>query len=223
MYYDIKRERLVSDAEMTRRGLPTDDMAELARLDFYPLTIEQPEYDASTQGIEPDGKPAPAPDNPLAFVQRMRVFDLLDRHKALKKAEATALRWAQETGGIITPDGIRVLTGIDDQNRISSAIQGMRDSGITEVDFKSASGWVRLSLDQLVGVAALIAEHVQACFTRERALYEAIDACVSLEAMNALDLSAGWPGAAAPEDAESEQAQDPDASGQVSADAEGSA
>lgn len=222
MYYDIKRERLVSDAEMTRRGLPTD-VAELARLEFYKLTIEQPEYDASTQGIEPDGKPAPAPDNPLAFIQRMRVFDLLDRHKALKKAEATALRWAQETGGITTPDGVRILTGIEDQNRIATAIQGMRDSGITEVDFKAASGWVRLSLDQLVGVAALIAEHVQACFTRERALYEAIDACVSLEALNALDLNAGWPGAAEPEDAESGQVEESDASGQVSADAGGSA
>lgn len=222
MYYDIKRERLVSDAEMTRRGLPTD-VAELARLEFYKLTIEQPEYDASTQGIEPDGKPAPAPDNPLAFIQRMRVFDLLDRHKALKKAEATTKRWAQETGGIITPDGIRVLTGIEDQNRIATAIQGMRDSGITEVDFKSASGWVTLTLDQLVGVAALIAEHVQACFTRERALYEAIDACVSLEALNALDLNAGWPGAAEPEDAESGQVEESDASGQVSADAGGSA
>ncbi len=200
MYYDINQERLVSDAEMTRRGLPLDDAAELARLGFHVLTIERPEYDAQPEGIEPDGPPAPDPENPLAFVQHMRVYHLLERKKDAKKAAATAKRWEYETGGISLPDGTRILTAVEDQNRIATAIQGMRDKGLTEVDFKAATGWVTLGLEQLVVIAGLITAHVQACFSRERALHEAIDACADLDALNAIDLDAGWPGVPTPDD-----------------------
>lgn len=217
MYYDTRSRKILSDRDIEKRGLTAEGMAALG---ICPIREIRPDIDGRYESL----RPGEVEVTEAGCVRRWEVAPLpLPFAKAAKKEDATALRWAQETGGIITPDGIRVLTGIEDQNRIATAIQGMRDSGITEVDFKSASGWVTLTLDQLVGVAALIAEHVQACFTRERALYEAIDACVSLEALNALDLNAGWPGAAEPEDAESEQAQDPDASGQVSADAGGSA
>lgn len=89
---------------------------------------------------------------------------------------------------------VRINTGIDDQNRISSALQGMADAGIAEVDFKAESGWVKLTLEEMKGIAAMIAGHVQACFSKERALHEAIDAASTMEELQAIDVNAGWPG-----------------------------
>lgn len=192
MYYDINQTRAVSDKEMQQRGLPLNAPDMLEHLGFYPLTIEKPEYDPATQGVEPDGYPAPDAANPRAFVQHMCVFSIMERAKEKKKAAASAKRWEYETGGIITPDGIQILTGIDDQNRISTAIQGMKQAGMTETDFKAASGWVKLTLEQLEQLAAMIAVHVQKCFAHERYFHEQIDACETLEQLNAINLDEGW-------------------------------
>lgn len=118
----------------------------------------------------------------------------LEELKAQKKDLVTDIRWNIETGGITLADGTRILTGIEDQNRIATSIQGMRDAGTASVDFKAASGWVTLTLEQLVAVSVAIVAHVEACFSHERALYEAIDAAVDVETLGAIDINAGWPG-----------------------------
>ncbi len=117
-----------------------------------------------------------------------------DVHKEQRKEMVTAHRWLIETGGLTLQDGTRVLTGIEDQNRIATSIQGMRDAGKVSVDFKAASGWVTLTLDQLVAVSTAIVAHVEACFSNERALHEAIDACTDVSELEAIDINAGWPG-----------------------------
>lgn len=122
--------------------------------------------------------PAPAPD--LAALQ------------AELRERATALRWQHETGGIVVA-GTSVATGIDDQNRINTVLTAERIAGIAVVDFKAASGWVQLPIDQIEAIAAAIAVHVQACFSAERAHHEAIDALVDVAAAEAYDVAAGWP------------------------------
>ena len=116
----------------------------------------------------------------------------LEALKAQLKGKAAALRWAHETGGI-TVNGVRILTGIEDQNRIASVLAAAQVAALTSVDFKAASGWVTLTLPELQGIAAAITAHVQACFTAERAHHEAIDALESVAAALAYDLTAGWP------------------------------
>lgn len=119
-----------------------------------------------------------------------------------KKDTITALRWQIETGGITLPSGVRVATGIDDQNRITSVIANARLANLDTVSFKAASGWVTLTLAELEGVAAAIAMHVQACFNAERAHHEAIDALADLhaedpealqQALEAYVITRGWP------------------------------
>ena len=115
----------------------------------------------------------------------------LDDLKAKLSAQATALRWHHETGGIDI-GGVRVLTGIEDQNRIASALIGAPAT----LDFKAESGWVTLTLAELQGIAAAITAHVQACFTAERVHHEAIDALETLEtlgAAQAYNVEVGWP------------------------------
>ena len=112
----------------------------------------------------------------------------LKEAKQQLRERASAGRWQHETGGIDI-GGVRVLTGIEDQNRIASALIGAPAT----LDFKAESGWVTLTLAELQGIAAAITAHVQACFTAERAHHDAIDALETLEAAQAYDVEAGWP------------------------------
>lgn len=116
------------------------------------------------------------------------------------KAIVTRCRWEVETGGIALPRGIRVATGIDDQNRITSVVANAERSGVVSVDFKADSGWVSVTVAELQDIAAAIALHVQACFTAERLHHEAIDAIAQMAdpaerqaALDAYDESQGWP------------------------------
>lgn len=116
------------------------------------------------------------------------------------KAEITAKRWQNETGGLTLPSGVRVATGIDDQNRITSVIANAELAGVSSVDFKAASGWVTVTVQELQAIAAAIAVHVQACFTAERVHHEAIDALAEQHegddlqaALAAYDVQSGWP------------------------------
>lgn len=108
------------------------------------------------------------------------------------KAAITAKRWEVETGGVTLPNGVRIGTGEKDKARITETLAGMPDAGITEVDFKADSGWATLSFDELTGIRALIAVHVQQCFSAERAHHEAIDALPDA-GLDGYDISAGWP------------------------------
>lgn len=118
------------------------------------------------------------------------------------KEIVTAFRWEVETGGITLPGGIRVATGIDDQNRITTVVANARLAALETVKFKAASGWVTLTLAEIEAVAAAVALHVQQCFAAECAHHEAIDALVvefdgdpqGLQAaLDAYDESQGWP------------------------------
>lgn len=114
----------------------------------------------------------------------------------------TAFRWEVETGGITLPSGVRVATGIDDQNRITSVVANAERAGLEQVDFKAAEGWAKVTLAELQAIATAVALHVQACFSAERAHHEAIDALVAQHqgdaqalqaALDGYDESQGWP------------------------------
>lgn len=118
------------------------------------------------------------------------------------KDTVTAYRWEVETGGITLPGGVRVATGIDDQNRITSVVANAERAGLEQVDFKAAEGWAKVTLAELQAIATAVALHVQACFSAERMHHEAIDALVAQHqgdaqalqaALDGYDESASWP------------------------------
>lgn len=131
--------------------------------------------------LDPVEPPAPMPT--LAGVQA-----------ALREA-ATAKRWEVETGGLTLPNGSRVLTRIEDQNRISNAVTNALRLGLADVSFKSADGqFFTTPIVDLVAIADAVGLHVQACFDAERAHYESIAALGTLADAQAYDVAAGWPG-----------------------------
>lgn len=116
----------------------------------------------------------------------------LDDLKAELKAAATAERWDVETGGIYIGD-VHVGTGLDDQNRLSGVLGAIALGGLESVDFKAANGWTQLTAPELQGIAMAISQHVQACFTAERAHHEEIDALTTVEDAEVYDVTLGWP------------------------------
>jgi hypothetical protein len=135
------------------------------------------------------------------YVQQWEIYALDFSTVAARMAEAkaelvdqaTAKRWEIETGGIILANGIQVKTSVEDQNRISSVIVNASRAGLTSVDFKSADGWVTVSVAQLEAIADAIALHVQQCFSAERAHHDAIEQLATPEAVASYDVNAGWP------------------------------
>jgi hypothetical protein len=117
----------------------------------------------------------------------------LEQHKDALRAELAQRRWEVETGGITMPNGMRVLTGRADRDNITSLILTSEAAGIDAVDFKAASGWVQLTLQEVREIAQAIAVHVQACFSAERAVNSAIDAIQTLAEVDAFELPAVQP------------------------------
>lgn len=122
----------------------------------------------------------------------------LSDFKAALLQATTAKRWQIETGGITLSDGTRVLTAIEDQNRISQAATNGVRLNFESVMFKDAQGaWVELPLAKLIAVADAVALHVQACFAAESVHHAAISALASIPAAQSYDIGTGWPTGAA--------------------------
>ena len=113
--------------------------------------------------------------------------------RAAKLAALAARRWQAETAGI-TVEGVPVMSDRESQGLIvGAALQAVIDPAYT-LRWKTAAGaFVALSATELLAVAQAVRAHVQACFDREAALTEAINAAADVAALDAADIGAGWP------------------------------
>ena len=117
----------------------------------------------------------------------------LEEVKAARKTDATAERYARETGGI-TISGASVDTSREAQGLITGAALAATLDPAYTVTWKCAGGVFRtFDAAALLGLAQAVRSHVQACFDREAALHAAIDAATTVEDVAAVDITAGWP------------------------------
>jgi hypothetical protein len=118
--------------------------------------------------------------------------DLADR-KAAMRVEATAKRWSVEVGGI-TVAGVSIATDAGTQSKLSSALQLVQDDDQIIIDWKSTDGsWVQLDAATVTAIARAVGLHVQACFTRERAIHTAINDAADHDDLDDINISTGWP------------------------------
>lgn len=105
------------------------------------------------------------------------------------KALIADRRW-NEMGAGTTLNGTLLATDDAAQTRINgAAISAMLDPNYT-LDWKGADGvWVSLNAQQIIGIAVTIRNHVQACYNREKALADMVDAGTFELSM----LDEGWP------------------------------
>ena len=97
-------------------------------------------------------------------------------------------RWQAEVAGIDV-GGMHIDTGRDSQALITGAtVQAMLDPNYS-LRWKTPSGFVDLTAEQIIGVATAARAHVQACFSREAELLEALEAGTFAPEM----LDQGWP------------------------------
>lgn len=101
---------------------------------------------------------------------------LITRIKNDLKAKVTDLRWQKESSGVTLPNGMSIATAKDDLDRMNSVLVNAPIAGISEFDFKSASGWVKITIEQLGGISVVVSHFVQRCFTKERTYHELIEA-----------------------------------------------
>lgn len=187
--------------EAVLNGMGVSDLSEenLVRSGIASVSYATPAYDSALCTLEPQKDLVQVDE--YHFRQDFDIVPLpIEQARENMKARATAKRWEVETGGITLPNGARVLTGIDDQNRVATSVQGMTAAGLDAIDFKAAGVWVKLSLAELKAISVAVTAHVEACFARERALHELCDAADSVADLREIaecEINTGWPGAAA--------------------------
>lgn len=112
--------------------------------------------------------------------------------KTAVKAKVTEKRWAVESGGLSFPNGVRVKTAKDDQDRMLSVIINAERNGIEEIDFKADSGWTKISIFALKQLAKELTYFVQHCFTMEKYHHGYVDSLTTAAEICSYDFSTGW-------------------------------
>ena len=114
----------------------------------------------------------------------------LEDLKAQKKAEIAAARYAAETAGT-TVNGVLIDTGRDSQALITgAALAAMLDDGYS-LNWKTATGFIHLSAQEIIAVAQAVRAHVQSCFDREGELVAQVDAAKTENDLDAIEIT--WP------------------------------
>ena len=102
-------------------------------------------------------------DYPKALAEWLEVLRLRD-----PLARLADYRWKRETGGLMLPNGIQILTEREAQAQISTTLMALSEGMVSEpIHWKTKNGWVRLYRDDLRVMGKAIAEHVDACFKAE--------------------------------------------------------
>lgn len=190
----MTRHALVKDGAILeyRNDAPNVDQASLApgKPRLLPVVVEpRPEYDPAKQTLT----------GPVYVVEATRVverFNVENKTLAERKAEMISAlankRWQIETGGV-TLGGLTIPTDRDTQSIVDRAVAAFADGDITgAIDFKTAAGFVQIDEAAMRAIKAAGAQHIQACFTRERELNAAINSAATHAALDAVDINVGW-------------------------------
>lgn len=139
-------------------------------------------HEIEARNVAPPSTALPAPP-PKPLVEVM----------AEKLAALARLRYRKETAGI-NIGGALVKTDRESQAALTGAYTTLRNGLLQRLDWKAEGGvWVSLTLAHVEPLAAAVAAHVQACFAHEKAHAQAIGDLATVAAVDAYDISTGWP------------------------------
>ena len=73
------------------------------------------------------------------------------------------------------------------------------NSALDSIDWKTQSGkWVMIDAATMMAIGIAVGRHVQACFSREKALSDLIVPAANGDELDAVDIDTDWPDVAAP-------------------------
>lgn len=173
----------VLQAHIKARGLP---------MRFFEPVIDRqaPTHNILTHSA---ARRSPTRDDAGRLVQAWEIIPrtLADVRQA-QIARLAAYRWQRETGGVALPDGGAIDTTREAQAQVSSAFNALSSGMIQSVEWKSRLGWVTVTLAEFGLIAGMVAKHVQACFSAERAVTLDIEAAETVDDLAALDITSAF-------------------------------
>jgi len=117
---------------------------------------------------------------------------ILSETIATKLSELASLRFQKETGGI-TVAGVSIRTDRESQATLTGAYVAVQLNADLLIDWKCADEtWTQIDKATVLFLSAAVANHVQLCFSNEKAHSIAIQALLSVEAVEAYDITTGW-------------------------------
>ncbi|WP_049749875.1 DUF4376 domain-containing protein [Syntrophus aciditrophicus] len=117
----------------------------------------------------------------------------LDQAKANKLTDLANYRYEKECGGT-TVSGMEIKTDRESQAKISGAVALAIQIPTMTFNWKSKKGFVALDKTQITAIGQAVGVFVQACYTNEMAHAKAIEALTTVAAIEAYDITTGWPG-----------------------------
>jgi hypothetical protein len=112
--------------------------------------------------------------------------------KAAKLAALAAKRYEIETGGI-TVAGATIMTDPASQAKLTGAWVRMQRLPETVINWKGKNGWSQMRKADVEVIVDAVSNHVQSCFDNERVHSDAITSLTIIAAINAYDITTGWP------------------------------
>lgn len=109
--------------------------------------------------------------------------------KALTKDLAN-IRWLRETGGVELPGVCRLFTDRESRSLIGDCLSSFKNGFITNCKFKSASGWVDITIAEIEIIARFIAQFVNDCFIAESITSNKISNMENIDELLAFDVNA---------------------------------
>lgn len=141
--------------------------------------VEPPTYDPALQ--------IPVWDGTVWAVHDLSEFEpTLEDLKETKMAELAQARWEQETGGLTLPDGTVLKTDRESQSLLTGASLFALQNASSTVEWKGANGWVTLTATEIMQIATLVRNHVQAQFSKERDYAEKVNGCSTVAEVQAV-------------------------------------
>lgn len=130
------------------------------------------------------------------FDPRPPRFATVEEAVAGRKADLAALRFEKETAGI-TLAGTVIRTDRESQALITGAWCRVQQNPNVLIDWKGETSWTRLDAATINAIAYAVGDHVQACFTNEKAHSTALDALgadpnTTVADIEAYDITTGW-------------------------------
>jgi len=113
---------------------------------------------------------------------------IADEKTALKSL-ATLYRYQNEVAGILIDETNRISTDAVSQGKIAGAYQLSLLTPTIQVDWKTNTGeWIILDATKIAEIFSLVANHVQALFSKEKRRHDAIALLTTVEEIKIFDL-----------------------------------
>lgn len=177
----------LADLSWTDPALGVSDCAWWPEDDQSPALGEFERYGDETLTVDPERQVVVVVREVVPWSEEEKAAAEAEQRKQLTQQIADR-RWQAEVAGIDV-GGMHIDTGRDSQALITGAtVQAMLDPNYA-LRWKTPSGFVDLTAEQIIGVATAARAHVQACFDREAELLDALAAGTFTPEM----LEQGWP------------------------------